>query len=569
VRSAPLNLWLQLARDRYETVPEVAHSTREVSQLRGDIVRELDGRRQKFRSRPGRLWAMQAIDRMMSGLVGEGILNGTEYGSAFEAIETLKARLLLDQMTQMPRPAAPALVAELLERERAVLRFKSSTTEDTALEEMRLLSLLSVGLSWNDADRIQGVDDLEAVYETNGIGFAEVARVATLKQVHDALDPDEALVEYFIPSHLTHPAQAGIAFCISSEAIRIIRLPLDALGPGVGFIGKMSVDGMQPLDASPLTEAIWGMRAAIRGGREEEADHYLQMLWQVLIFPLLNDWHYPDEHKRWIIIPHGPLHYVPFGALRELGEDGVRVIEDVAITVCPSTSVWLRLRQRERKATRAFLGIADPLIRTTNLPKLKDSLKEVSNAIKRLKGYEAVPLLADQATETRVRAEIPGKSIVHFAAHGEFPEDDPFDFHRILLTPDATHDGALRSEEFRTMDLSTARLVVLSICDGGLFRFGPGDEPLGLIPSLFVAGAENVLAPLWLVEDAAARRHTGEFYKHVLKHGPAEALRRACKKALKNGTELRDWAGFVNAGPGRVFDVPVGRKKQRSGDTSA
>lgn len=184
MRSAQLDLWLQLARDRYGTAPEVAHSTREVSQLRGEIVRELDGRRQKFRSRLGRLWAAQAIDRMMSGLVGEGILEGTEYGAAFEAIESLKARLLLDQLTHVPRPAAPALAAELLERERAVLRFKPSTTEGLALEEMRLLSLLSVGLSWDHADRIQGVDDLEAVYETNGIGFAEVARVATLQQVH-------------------------------------------------------------------------------------------------------------------------------------------------------------------------------------------------------------------------------------------------------------------------------------------------------------------------------------------------------------------------------------------------
>ena len=272
---------------------------------------------------------------------------------------------------------------------------------------------------------------------------------------------------------------------------------------------------------------------------------------------------YPDEFQRWIIVPHGPLHYVPFAALPWPGKKVERLIEDVAMTIAPSASSWLALRQKSRPPVANFLAIADPLLKDKSLPPLENSLAEIANAKKALAGLECKTLSADRATEANVREAIGGANIVHFGAHGEFPEQDAIDFHHILLAPDEDHDGRLTADELRDMDLAAARLIVLSICDGGLYRFGAGDEPLGLIPALLVAGAENILAPLWQVEDTAARRFMSHYYRKLLKLGPTGAWREACRDALRRGAELRDWACFANTGSGAPF-VQAARKKART-----
>ena len=400
---------------------------------------------------------------------------------------------------------------------------------------------MSVG--WVFDDRKEMVEGIEHHYQHAQLGLKGYAPVASLADIQAALEPGEALIEYFIPAHGSHPAKELLAIAMTAKEVAVVPLTLDALGT-VGMTGSISFDGRAPLAVSPLGNAVWSMRRALLEGNDELADQWLVRLWQTLVFPLLNRWGYPDESARWIVVPHGPLHYVPFAALPDAG--GTRLIEEVALTIAPSASVWLALRRRQRPELTRFLGIAEPLLGDSALPPLKQSRTELSNAMKAVAGLQTQGLSADLATEHAVRDAIRGAGIVHFATHGEFPEQDPFDFHRILLAADDAHDGRLQADELRDMDLTAARLERSSICDGGLYRFGPGDEPLGLIPALFAAGAENVFAPLWQIEDTAARRFTAAFYKNLLKHGPAEAWRRACKAALKKGTPLRDWAGFIH-----------------------
>ena len=100
------------------------------------------------------------------------------------------------------------------------------------------------------------------------------------------------------------------------------------------------------------------------------------------------------------------------------------------------------------------------------------------------------------------------------------------------------------------MDLSAAELVVLSICDGGMYRFGPGDEPYGLLSALLAAGARNIVGPAWSIEDTQGRLLITEFYERLMAEGPAEALRRAVVSRMRAGVEIRDWAGFVLFGAG-------------------
>jgi CHAT domain-containing protein len=125
------------------------------------------------------------------------------------------------------------------------------------------------------------------------------------------------------------------------------------------------------------------------------------------------------------------------------------------------------------------------------------------------------------------------------------------DFHQFLLAPSAGQDGYVRAEELRSLNFRSAFLVALSICNGGIYRFGPGDEPYGLVPALFAAGARNIVGTLWGIEDIAGRLFMVEFYSKLLDYGPDEALRRAACRFIDAGWDLRRWAAFLRAGPGR------------------
>src|SRR5262249_48402460 len=107
--------------------------------------------------------------------------------------------------------------------------------------------------------------------------------------------------------------------------------------------------------------------------------------------------------------------------------------------------------------------------------------------------------------------------------------------------------------EVRRLNLASTRLVVLSVCNGGLYRMGPADEPYGLVPAFLLAGAQNVMATLWPVDDQFGRRVTVGFFKHLLQDRPAEAHSCAFLRFIDEDELIRRWAGFVMVGPGRPF----------------
>jgi CHAT domain-containing protein len=96
--------------------------------------------------------------------------------------------------------------------------------------------------------------------------------------------------------------------------------------------------------------------------------------------------------------------------------------------------------------------------------------------------------------------------------------------------------------------LANTRLVTLSVCNGGLVRFGPGDELHGLIPACLSAGAANVLTTLWSVGDSMTALWMRAFYRRLAELGPASAALAATSGMIANGAALRDWAPFVLIG---------------------
>ena len=108
------------------------------------------------------------------------------------------------------------------------------------------------------------------------------------------------------------------------------------------------------------------------------------------------------------------------------------------------------------------------------------------------------------------------------------------------------------------MDLTRPRLVVLNICNGVVCRYGPGDEPLGLLSAFITAGAENVLGGLWELADAASKIFMLDFYQFLREADPAVARQSAAKRAIQKRRDLAFWAGFELIGPARPILEPVG-----------
>jgi CHAT domain-containing protein len=235
-------------------------------------------------------------------------------------------------------------------------------------------------------------------------------------------------------------------------------------------------------------------------------------------------------------------------------------------------------------------------------------------------------LQASFANEPMLRAHLPGSRYVHLATHGFFADEkfrsmfrltddqerlyggqrdlvtaqratvtarNPLILSGVVLAganlPPHTNDlglptgddGILTAEEVVSLNLRGTELVVLSACETGLGRTGGGEGVFGLQRAFHLAGARNVLASLWKVDDQATAAQMKLFYQKlwVEQKTPLQALREAqlhvyrnpdqiaelararglgaIKRIAKKGkpsrngkAPVRHWAAFVLSGPG-------------------
>jgi len=335
-----------------------------------------------------------------------------------------------------------------------------------------------------------------------------------------------------------------------------VRLKLDDIIPRNSTnTGSISVDGKAPVTFSPLSVLVAGLREEIRNDNEKDARNDLNGFYKILIDPLVIRGFKPEDFDRLIIVPHGPLHYLPFSAL--LDAEGKFLVQKTAITIVPSASVWLLLLVRSKAAIRNFVAFGNPLLNRPDLPSRRAAESEVKRISEELTITGPDPkhvYVREEATEERLQREAPGANLLHIATHGEFPDENARDRHGIMLGQGKPEDGVVRASTIRKLNLSSNRLVVLSVCNGGLYRIGPADEPYGLIPAFLQAGSQNVVGTLWAIEDVYGRLLMTEFYKRLLKAGPAESLRQASLAFIEERQTIGRWSGFVSVGPERPFD---------------
>jgi CHAT domain-containing protein/predicted negative regulator of RcsB-dependent stress response len=297
------------------------------------------------------------------------------------------------------------------------------------------------------------------------------AGVATLDAaaLQAMLKPDEVVVAFHtLPDRL-------LAWVLSREGVREIRYPI----------------ALPRADLARLVDAYRDALIRVSPNAPEVGGKIGQLLLAPLELP---------AGKRLVIVPHGPLHYLPFQALRL---DGQYLIERNPISIAPSISIAARLAQRTPTAAPQLLAFGNPTINPEVADPLPGAEKEVQELAQRFPGAQL--FFREQANKDNFAQNAPKSRLVHIAAHAMADTLDPLHSKVLLADKDGKPDY-LEAKDVLGMRLDNVAMIALSACESGLGRVENGDEVLGFTRSFLSAGTSTLLASLWPVSDAATEK---------------------------------------------------------------
>jgi CHAT domain-containing protein len=253
--------------------------------------------------------------------------------------------------------------------------------------------------------------------------------------------------------------------------------------------------------------------------------------------------------RRLLVVPDGPLHYVPFDAL---------AVEAGPVAGPAPASASERYRQAVYAIDRfeiayvpsaQFVGARGQSVQSAKVLAVTRAAPGGARELSVLSAAwppERMTVLAEaRATETAARLAAGRADVLHFAVHAEANDQDPQASH-LRLGPDDRNDGYFHLGEIAG-ERRRARLVVLSACETQAGRLFNGEGLMGLARAFLAGGAGTVVATQWSVGPSAADL-MGEFYGELAAGSAPDAALRAAKLVMRNDPSTAHpfhWAGYV------------------------
>ncbi len=425
---------------------------------------------------------------------------------AFQVAEQAKSRALIDLLSSKKSGAVGSDFENALVKREQKLMDKIVSMQGRTLDEGGKAQLAQLQREHGEV--------LDQIKQTNPeLVSLKKAELADTKDIQALLDKDTALVEFFSTE------DSLTAWVVTKEGIQAHDMPL----PREQLHSK--VQALRMMMGTPRTKELYGMLGKMN---------------EQLMGPMASQL----QGKTLCIVPDGPLHYLPFAALRS--SEGKFLIEDHPIYYAPSANVLKFCAEKPHSEGNAILAFGNPNLgdKAMDLQHAQAEAGAIAEKFPDAKVY-----VGAEARETVAKEEMGKYDIVHFAVHGELDPVRPLSS-SLRLAPDAANDGKLEVGEIFDIDLKT-RLVVLSGCETGLGKVSGGDDVVGLTRGFMYAGSPAVMATHWKVDDRATADLMTSFYGSISDSGKAQALQQAQIQTMKANEHPRYWASFFISGDGK------------------
>jgi len=454
---------------------------------------------------------------------GDGTDTSAE--EAFACMEAAKSRSMIEMIFQSGQslPLGDAGQSDLVRRIRDLREELNWYYHRIELEQLRpeershqRLESLHEKAQSHEKELLRTLRELPAHERENAT--LEAPADFSLAKLQANLPQDATLVEYF------SAGERLVAAVITSKEIRI--QPVTVLSRAAHFLQLLRFQLSKFRMGSEYVRRFEDplLRATLS---------HLESLYSELIAPLRPFL----KGRHLIIVPHGPLHFLPFHALRNGDE---YLCDAFTVSYAPSATIfsWCREKPASTCESSLVFGIADE-----RAPQILREAESVAALLPHSSLH-----VGEQATSSVLREQGPRSGLLHLATHGIYRQDNPM-FSGIRLG-----DGYLNLYDLYQMRLD-ARLVTLSGCATGMNFVSAGDELLGLQRGLFCAGATTLLLSLWDVHDQSTAQLMQHFYRDYIRtNDMAGALQRAMQQLRRQNPHPYFWAPFVLVG--KLTDSP-------------
>jgi CHAT domain-containing protein len=334
-----------------------------------------------------------------------------------------------------------------------------------------------------------------------------------------------------------------------------------------------------PLEAwiDSLRFGLYGYYAADKGLRTDSLRlsalnsyiRHAQLLQQKLIAPVAA---YLPENV--ILVPDGPLGYIPFDALLTgAPEDSNNfksypyLLQQHQFSYTYSATLLREMRDKKHRQEpeKDFAAFApfyngdttllasmyayDELMRK-DLQPLVYSGPEVAAAAKLMKGET---IAGSAATEERFTSTAGNYRILHLATHGR-ADNRVGDYAFLAFTElkDSIENELLYVKDLYNLQLN-ADLVVLSACETGIGKLQRGEGIISLARAFAYAGAKSIVTSLWSVNDKSTSELMRFFYRELRRGKDKDEALRLARQRLLRESNVRNahpffWAAFVPLG---------------------
>ena len=488
--------------DRLHALAAYDSAIRELERLQGQIMVEF---RSDFLADKNEVYAC-AVDLCLAAGNPEIALSYAERAKSRALLAMLAHHVNL--RIEARSPADQELVDQIIvlreKRDRLYRRWESGETPGSIANREEEQKSVQNDRNEGREAILKSEDAIRDLWHRLLIRNTAYAQDASLWQVqahldHGALDEDTLLVEFFsLPQGL-------VVFLVSAKAVEAVHLPLtfDAVtGHQIKLQHNFNTIQQAPQYAGKYIEKAKGI---------------LHQLYKLLAAPWIAK---VESYRNLVIVPHGPLHYIPFHALYD-GQE--YLLQRFQISYLPGSSF---LKKRTPPPLRPLRSLVMGHTQNGRLPHIGAEVQTVGKSLK------TKPYLDSDATRQRFQDSAAGCQVIHIAAHGDFRHENPL-FSGLYL-----EDSPLTTLDIFNTRLQ-ASLVTLSGCQTGRNVVSGGDELLGLTRAFLASGAASMILTLWPVEDKTTTMLMSLLYNDLMKgKGKAESLRHNQIKLLEGNGGL-------------------------------